>query len=98
MELSMAGPRSGSSGSSVNMHCLNTWMQCPVWAAVSTGRRNTLVFLERWSVSHGLSEADIFLRKAEGRDLGSVAARDLSPKFPPALRGVLGVRSLALSR
>lgn len=31
----MAGPRSGSSGSSVKMHCLNTWMQCPVRAGSS---------------------------------------------------------------
>ena len=27
----------------------------PQWAAVSTGQRNTLIFLERWSVRHEVS-------------------------------------------
>ena len=31
-------------------------------------------------------------------DLAPVAKIDLRPKFPPALRGVLGVKSLALGR
>lgn len=36
-----------------------------------------LVFLERWSVSHGVSEADIFLGEAEGGDMGSMAGRSV---------------------
>ena len=50
-------------------------LQRTLSAAVSTGRRNTLVFLERWSVDHDLSSPDIFHRQAEVRDLGSMAAR-----------------------
>ncbi|MFT5786294.1 MAG: hypothetical protein ACI9KK_001649, partial [Ascidiaceihabitans sp.] len=48
--------------------------QCPLRAAVSTGRRNTLVFLERWSVKHEVSPPDIFHGQTEVRDLGSMAA------------------------
>ena len=40
-----------------------------------TGHRNTLVFQERWSASHGLSQPDMFHQPAEVRDLGSLAAR-----------------------
>ena len=32
----------------------------PFRAVDSMDRRNTLIFLERWSVSHGLSETNIF--------------------------------------
>ncbi|PSL15106.1 hypothetical protein CLV88_12625, partial [Shimia abyssi] len=28
-------------------------------SAVSTGRRNTLIFLERWSVDHEVPDADV---------------------------------------
>uniref|UniRef100_UPI0022EB4082 hypothetical protein n=1 Tax=Parasedimentitalea psychrophila TaxID=2997337 RepID=UPI0022EB4082 len=44
-------------------------------AAVSTGRRNTLVFMERWSVNHGLSPQTFFYRETEVGDLTSLAMR-----------------------
>ena len=47
----------------------------PYRGAVSTGQRNTLVFLERWSVNHGVPKAEILQRQAESGDLGSLAAR-----------------------
>jgi hypothetical protein len=34
----------------------------PLCAAVSTGLRNTLIFQQRWSVSHGQSPPHIFHR------------------------------------
>ena len=43
--------------------------------AVSTGERNTLVFLERWSVRDEVSYTDVLYGQAEVRDVGSVAAR-----------------------
>ena len=38
--------------------------------AVSTDRRNTLVFLERWSVKHEVSSTYLFHGQTEVRDLG----------------------------
>lgn len=43
--------------------------------AVSKGRRNTLVFFERWSVRDEVSHTDVLHGQAEVRDVGSVAAR-----------------------
>ena len=43
--------------------------------AVSTGERNTLIFLERWSVRDEVSDADILHGQTEVRDVGSLAAR-----------------------
>jgi hypothetical protein len=43
--------------------------------AVSTGRRNTLVFLERWSDPHEVSSPSILHRQTEVRDMGSMATR-----------------------
>jgi hypothetical protein len=45
---------------------------CPV---VSTGRRNTLILLERWSVKHEVSAAYILYRQTEIGDVGSMATR-----------------------
>ena len=42
----------------LDAHC----SECPLSAAASTGRRNTLVFMERWSVNHGLSQQTFFYR------------------------------------
>ena len=47
---------------------------CPLWEVDSKGRRNTLVFEERWSVEDGISPEDLFHREAKGGDLGSLAA------------------------
>jgi hypothetical protein len=41
--------------------------------AVSTGRRNTLVFLERWSEPYEVSSPRIFNRQTEVRDMGQMA-------------------------
>ncbi|MFT5870904.1 MAG: hypothetical protein ACI8TF_003035, partial [Paracoccaceae bacterium] len=38
--------------------------------AISTGRRNTLVFSQRWSDEHEVSPPHIFHGQAEVRDLG----------------------------
>jgi len=46
----------------------------PLRAVVSTDRRNTLVFLDRWSVRHEVSDADILHRQTEVGDVGSLAA------------------------
>jgi hypothetical protein len=35
---------------------------------------------------------------SEMKEVHSGGGADLSPKFPPALRGVLGIKSLALGR
>jgi len=43
--------------------------------AVSTGERNTLIFLERWSVRDEVSYADVLYGQTEVGDVGSVAAR-----------------------
>jgi hypothetical protein len=53
--------------------------QCWFCPAVSTGQRNTVVFLERWSVSHGVPEANILQRQAKCGDLGSLSAMHASP-------------------
>ena len=42
--------------------------------AVSTGGRNTLVFLERWGVEDEVSDADVLHRQPEVGDVGSLAA------------------------
>jgi hypothetical protein len=42
-------------------------------AAVSTGRRNTLIFLERWSDQNEVSSPRIFHGQAEVGDLGQMA-------------------------
>ena len=47
--------------------------------AVSTGRRNTLIFLERWSVRDEVSDADILHGQTEVRDVGSLSAMHASP-------------------
>ena len=36
-----------------------------LWAAVSKGRRNTLIFLERWSVYNEVSHTDVLYGQAE---------------------------------
>jgi hypothetical protein len=50
---------------------------CPPWQLLtvdSGGRRNTLVFEERWSVEDGIPAEDIFYGETEGGDLGPLAA------------------------
>ncbi|MFT7596393.1 MAG: hypothetical protein ACI8R4_003728, partial [Paracoccaceae bacterium] len=42
-------------------------------AVVSMGRRNTLIFRERWSVLNEVSHTDILYGQTEVRDVGSVA-------------------------
>jgi hypothetical protein len=49
---------------------------CPV---VSTGRRNTLIFLERWSVYHEVSATNVLYRCAKVGDVGSLSAMHASP-------------------
>lgn len=48
--------------------------ECPHCMAVSTDRRNTLVFLERWSENDDIPAQNIFHGQTEVRDLGSMAA------------------------
>jgi len=42
---------------------------------VSIGRRNALVFLERWSANDEMPVPDIFQEQTEVGDMGSTAAR-----------------------
>jgi hypothetical protein len=42
---------------------------------ISIGQRNTLIFLERWSVYDEVSHTDVLYRYAEVGDVGSMAAR-----------------------
>jgi hypothetical protein len=46
---------------------------------ISTGRRNTLIFLERWSVSHEVSHTDVLHRHTEVGDVESLSAMQASP-------------------
>jgi len=50
-------------------------IECPVRAAISTGRRNTLIFSQRWSDEHEVTPPRIFYGQAEVRDLGPMATR-----------------------
>jgi hypothetical protein len=52
-----------------------SFRECPLCAVDSGGRRNTLVFEERWSVEDGISGTHLFHGQAEGGDLGSLATR-----------------------
>jgi hypothetical protein len=45
-------------------------------------------------MTHGMWHVRVYVPKPVAHLVGS----DLCPKFPPALRGVLGVKSLALGR
>ena len=47
----------------------------PQRAVASTGGRNTLVFLERWSVENEISPQNLLFLKSARGDLGSLAAR-----------------------
>jgi DNA invertase Pin-like site-specific DNA recombinase len=63
-----------------------------------TGKRNAAVQANAKKRAEKVAGIVVPLRN-QGASLRDIAAAlDLSPKFPPALRGVLGVRSLALSR
>jgi hypothetical protein len=53
-----AGPTGSHEISSDTDFCCWT-AQLPLAAAVSTVRRNTLIFLERWSVDDEVSDADV---------------------------------------
>ena len=77
--------------------------------AVSTDRRNTLFFLERWSVIHGLSEAGIFndKQKAEiwdrwqrGESMSSIGRQfdRASSSIYPLLERTGGIRPAAQRR
>jgi hypothetical protein len=50
-------------------------LELPQDAAISTGRRNTLVFLESWSDPYEVSSPSIFYGQAEVRDLGQMPTR-----------------------
>ena len=43
--------------------------------AVSIGRRNTLIFLERWSVFDEVPDADVLHEQTEVGDVGPMATR-----------------------
>ena len=45
-----------------------------LYGVISIGRRNTLIFLERWSVYHEVSATNVLYRDAEVGDVGSMAA------------------------
>jgi hypothetical protein len=47
--------------------------ECPQSAAISTGRRNTLVFGQRWTDQNEVSSPHIFYGQAEVGDLGQMA-------------------------
>jgi len=53
----------------------HAWGTRPQSRLDSKGRRNTSIFWQRWSVRYGPSRAYLFHGQAEGRDLGSLAAR-----------------------
>jgi len=54
-------------------NCLTLFLtQRQLCGAVSTDRRNTLIFFERWSISHEVSSAYILHSQAEVRDVGSL--------------------------
>jgi len=44
----------------------------------STGHRNTLSWLKRWSVINGVQEADLLQRDRESGDVGPVATRRIA--------------------
>lgn len=65
---------------SIEQKGLNPAISCamhgsPLNGAVSTGERNTSIFLERWSVTDEVSYADVLHCRTEVRYVGSVATR-----------------------
>jgi len=68
--------------------------------AVSTGERNTLIFLERWSVTDEVSYADVLHCRTEVRYVGSVATRRVDEFDWSALQScvVFDLSAFALAR
>lgn len=76
IEQSKAGlqPRCSIGGSGLKVAISCAVLERPLWAAVSTGRGNTLIVENDWSVFHEVSSPHLLFISSTCRDLGSLAA------------------------